>query len=332
MNHDAEITWLLEQRPDPAAPSRASTKAARAALLAHSAQRRRARQRSAGLAISLAITVALAIAVVIGRPGHASPHPAPARLAIAPSTAPHLPATGLNRSPLVRLAADVRRLGASRQPGNATLVVRYTVLDGHHWINGAAYGGYDLYTDSGHYYWAPNSLHQLRQVVKQGLSHSEPGDEARSLRRIAAAAAGSPAQARAAVLGHVAAPRSSHGQKPAPGPPQIIDFRARNDSIVWLNATEALAAGAGSPSVRAACIKALDTLNGVRERKDRVGSIRALRISYPDGPQQVAIWLNARTGVPIQERDGHDSITTYTVERVSAAHLPSHVAIHAHLR
>jgi hypothetical protein len=333
MNHDTEMNWLLEQRPDPAAPSRSSTETARAALLAHGAKRRRDRQRSGGLAIALAITIALTIAGLIGRPGHAAPRRAPVNLSIAPKTTIDDSAGGMHRSaPLVRLAADVRRLEARRQPGNATLVVRYTTLSGHHRIDAAAYGGYDLYTDSGRYYWAPNSLQQLRRVVKQGPSHGEPGNEARALRRIAAAAAGSPAQARAAVLGHVAAPLSSRAQKHAPGPPQIIDVRARDDSIVWLNATEGLAAGAGSPSVRAACIKALDTLNGVHESSDRIGPIRALRVGYPDGHQQVVIWLNARTGVPIQERDGHDSTTIYSVERVTAAHLPSHMTIQSHLR
>ncbi len=165
-------------------------------------------------------------------------------------------------------------------------------------------------------------------MVKQGPSHSEPGNETRVLRRIAAAAAGSPAQARAAVLGHVADPLSSRDRERAPGPPQIIDFRARDDSIVWLNATQALAAGAGSPDVRAACIKALDTLNGIRETSDRVGGTRALRVSYPDGHQQVTIWLDARTGVPIQERDGINSTTTYAVERVNSARLSSRIPIH----
>lgn len=333
MNHDAEIDWLLEQRPDPAAPSRPSTEQARAALLAHGTKRRQARRRSARAAIGVTAAAAVALAVGISQLGHVAAHRSHARFAIAPRRATHAPAaSGHPSTPLVRLAADVRRLPARRQRGNATLVVRYTVLNGHHSTNGATYGGYDLYTDSDHYYWAPNSLEQLQQVVKQGPSHSEAGNEARALRRIAAAAAKSPAQARAAVLGHVAAPLSSKDQKGVPGPPQIIDLRARDDSIVWLNATRALAAGAGSQDVRAACIKALDTLQGVRETSDRVDGVRALRVSYPDGRQHVTIWLDAQTGVPIQERDGSDSTTTYTVDRVDIAHLPPRIQIHRHLR
>ena len=275
--------------------------------------------------VAVAVTVAAALVISLSGRSHA-------RLALAPSTAPRGPAVSPDRStPLVRLAAEVRRLPAHRQSGNATLVVRYTVLNGHPSINGAAYGGYDLYTDSGHYYWAPNSPEQLQQVVKDGPSHSEGGNEARVLRRIAAAAAGSPAQARAAVLGHVDAPVAKD-HKGEPGPPPIIDVPARDDSIVWLNATQALAAGAGSSDVRAACIKALDTLHAVRQTSVRVDGVRALRVSYPDGPQHVTIWLDARTGVPIRERDGNDSTTSYTVDRVNSAHLPSHIPIHAHLR
>ncbi len=214
MNHDTDLDWLLERWPDPAPPSRTSTEHARAALLAHGAKRRRDRRRSVTAAVGVTAVAGIGLAVGLSQLGHPPAH-RHARLGIAPRTVtPVAGAAPDGSTPLVRLAADVRRLAPGQRRGNATLVARYTVLNGHHSINGVVYGGYDLYTDSGRYYWAPDSLRQLRQLVTQRPSHSEPGDEARTLRRIAAAAGRSPAQARSAVLGHVTAPLSTRHQTP----------------------------------------------------------------------------------------------------------------------
>lgn len=360
MSHDTEIDWLLEERPEPDAPSSASTDRARAALLAHGDRVRRGRRRRSGaLAVGGVLAAGAAAAVVVGQGGqggHVARHRSHQTLAIAGRTDGRAPRTGARSStPLVALAADVRRLPARPQPGDATLVVRYTILDGHHRIGGAVYGGYDLYTDSGRYYYAPDSLAQLQQLVRSGQAVNLPGDEARALRTIARAAAGTPGQARSAILS-----TEPHHGRPTPmtaaqrrkfmrtlparirhrlsrrvitaleGP--VIDLRAHDDSLVWIDATTALAVGAGRPDVRAACIKALDTLHGVRETRARVHGVNALRVSFPDGPVQETVWLDARTGEPIQERDGSNSTTTYAVQRVTAAHLPAHVSLHSILR
>ena len=58
----------------------------------------------------------------------------------------------------------------------------------------------------------------------------------------------------------------------------------------------------------------------------------ALEVSFPDGNYLERIWLDATTGVPIQEKDGSNSATAYVVERVTAAHLPAQISPAARLR
>jgi len=111
------------------------------------------------------------------------------------------------------------------------------------------------------------------------------------------------------------------------------DLRLTEDSEVWDDATEALAVGAGRPDVRATAIKALSTLAGVTQTPTRVDGVSALEVTFPDGHNYLdRIWLDAATGVPIQEKDGDNSATAYTVERVTAAHLPAGISPSARLR
>ena len=53
---------------------------------------------------------------------------------------------------------------------------------------------------------------------------------------------------------------------------------------------------------------------------------------FPDGGTPEIIWLNASTGVPIQEQDGGDSATAFSVQRVTASRLPSEISPGARLR
>jgi hypothetical protein len=46
-----------------------------------------------------------------------------------------------------------------------------------------------------------------------------------------------------------------------------------------------------------------------------------LKVGFPDDGQPEIIWLNANSGVPVQEKDGSNSATTFEVERVTAANL-----------
>src|ERR1700689_2032436 len=70
------------------------------------------------------------------------------------------PTTSAVSSPLV-LLADTITAHADKQPGDATLVFRSTTF-----TDGTAPGsGYDLYTDSGPYYWSPTKSGLPGQVA-----------------------------------------------------------------------------------------------------------------------------------------------------------------------
>jgi hypothetical protein len=351
MIQDYDTDWLATHRPSPDAPSAAATTDARAALIAHGIRRQRARRRTGALAAVGVLVAGAAVIVAIGggpRPAAIGRSPAP--LAIAPPGAARGAATRTAPStPLVRLAADVRLMPTPPQPGDATLVVRDTLINGSHVVDGAVYGGYDLYTDSGQYYYAPDSLTQLQQQVDTHQTVPDSGNEAQALDTIAAAANDTPARAREATLSTF-----PHGLDPMPTPaqvkasdrkmerltrrrfPYVAPTRASwiltQDSDVWIAATEALAVGAGRSDVRAGAMKALSTITGVIQTQTEVDGASALKVEFPDDGQPETIWLNAQTGVPIQERDSPNSATAFSVQRVTVSHLPSQISPHARLR
>jgi hypothetical protein len=104
------------------------------------------------------------------------------------------------------------------------------------------------------------------------------------------------------------------------------------DSDLWIAATEALAVGAGRSDVRAGAMKALSTISRVIQAQTKVDGVSALKVEFPDDGQPETIWLNAQTGVPIQEQDPGNSATAFSVQRVTASHLPSQISPHAQLR
>jgi hypothetical protein len=352
MTDDYDLDWFAQHRPHPDPPSRAVTRHARSALIAHGAGRRRARRRTGALiAAGGVVAAAVVFFVTSGSAGpavSARPH---VSIAVAPVTTrqagTHGSAVAPGGTPLVRLAADVHRISSPPQPGDATLVVRDTFLNGQHVIDGAVYGGYDLYTDSGQYYYAPDSLAQLQQTYDTHQTVIDSGNEARRLDVLAAAADGTPAQARAALL----STEPNDGQGPTPAQERAFlrqlplrlrrefeaaaahpDLRLSQDSEIWGDATEALAVGAGRSDVRAAAIKALSTLAGVVQTPTQLDGVSALEVTFPDGNYPERIWLDATTGVPMQEKDGDNSATAYAVERVTAAHLPAAIPSTARLR
>ena len=142
------------------------------------------------------MTAAVALAGVIAiahRPGHsaATASTAAPRVAIVPQ---HHPVSG--HPVLLRLADDVTQ--APAPPGNATLVVRH-----HTFPDQTDFWGYDLYEDSGAYYYG-GTLDQLRQSL------ADPGNGDKELGGILTAAAHSanatPAQAASAIYQAAPAP------------------------------------------------------------------------------------------------------------------------------
>jgi hypothetical protein len=349
MNHDYDIDWLAEHRPEPSTPSPVTTGRARASLLAHGTRERRRRRASVAIGALGAVAVAGAAVAIAAGAGHPASGRALTAIAIAPPPATTTAPRVAPSTPLVRLASYVRLLPPKPQPGDATLVVRDTVIDGVHETDGAVFGGYDLYTDSGQYYYAPDSLAELQQAVDARQVVIDSGNEAQALNTIAAAANGTPAQAREATLSTF-----PHGLDPMPTPaevrasdrkleqmikrpvPYLAPTRARyirsQDSDLWIAATQALAVGAGRSDVRAGAMKALSTITDVTQTLSEVDGVRALKVDFPDDGQPEIIWLNARTGVPIQEQDGGSSATAFEVERVTAANLPSRISPSARLR
>jgi hypothetical protein len=86
------------------------------------------------------------------------------------------------------------------------------------------------------------------------------------------------------------------------------------------------------PPVAAALRQLSPTLAGVIQKPTRVDGQRALEVIFPDDHFPERIWLDAATGVPIQEKDGATSATVFAVERVVAAHLPLQLSPASRLR
>ncbi len=341
-----ELRWLADRRPDQGAAEASSTARARGELLAHARGRRRRRRAAEGLAAAAALA-AVAVGVILDTGSSVAPPAQPSsgnvtRRASAPPNAGVAGSAHVGHSQLVSLALHVRATPTPHQPGNATLVVRDTRIDGHHTIDGAVYGGYDLYTDAGVYYYAPDSLVQLQQLVnahKPSIGGSGLGRVVPTLARYAGQP---PWRVRKAM--YRAEPHASAAQirrELSTLPPRVRRFyephrvspaqaRLSIDSLDYIDATEALAIGAGRADVRAGAMEVLSTLKGVREHVTRLDGVRALRVTYPNtlsgrlvADATETIWLDAQTGVPIQEQDGPTSATRFIVLRVDTDHLPA---------
>jgi hypothetical protein len=283
---------------------------------------------AAGFGIAAAAVAVTLIATSTPQPPAASPR----SVAGGPTTA---------SSPLV-LLADTITASANKQPGDATLVFRTTFTDGQ-----APGSGFDLYTDSGPYYWAPTESGLPAQIA----AHHNQGDGLFT-REIAAAeyaVHGNLAIARErmadapdpALAGKSAAAQMSPrllkvkaellGVKAAPGQSLAAAYdKAYTDNWVWSDATDALEAGAGNPQVRAGVLRLLSTVSGIVVTHGTLDGQPTLVVgdvtpgSNGNGTSEGAMTLNASTGVPLEYTDGPvgqtpESTTTYKVSRVTVA-------------
>ena len=293
---------------------------------------------TAGLGIAAAAVAVTLIATSTSRPPAASPRPLAGGPAASHSAAPATPAVS---SPLV-LLADTISASAHKQPGDATLVFRTTTL-----TDGQAGGGFDLYTDSGPYYWAPAESGLPAQIASHhnlgdGLftreiaaaEYAVNGDLATARERMAYApapanAGKSPAAQMSPKLLKVKA--ELLGVQAAPGQSLAAAYdKAYIDSWVWGDATDALEAGAGNPQVRAGVLRLLSTVSGVVVTHGTLDGQPTLVVGdvtpslNGHGRSEAVVTLNASTGVPLKYTDGTvgktpDTTTTYQVSRVTVA-------------
>ncbi|MGD0705315.1 MAG: hypothetical protein ABSA02_36195 [Trebonia sp.] len=309
------------------------------------ARHRRPRRRmltvggTAGLGIAAAAVAVTLIATSTARPPAAPARPVAGGTAQAHGTTPATPTVS---SPLVLLADNITA-SAHNQPGDATLVFRSTTF-----TDGTAPGsGFDLYTDSGPYYWAPTESGLPAQIAAHhnlggGLftreiaaaEYAVSGDLATARERMASAP--DPANAGQLPSAHMIpallkAKAEMMGVKAAPGQSLAAAYdKAWLDNWVWGDATDALEAGAGNPQVRAGVLRLLSTVSGVVVTHGTLDGQPTLVVGdvtpalNGQGSSEGAMTLNASTGIPLEYTDGlvgqtPDSTTTYQVSRVTVA-------------
>ena len=307
------------------------------------ARHRRPRRRvlaiagTAGFGIAATAVAATLIATSASRPPAASPRPLAGGPAASHSATP--PAVS---SPLV-LLADTISASARKQSGDATLVFRSTTF-----TDGEAPGsGFDLYTDSGPYYWARTESGLPAQIAAHhnlggGLftreiaaaEYAVHGDLATAREQMAGAPdpaneGRSPSSQMSPAL--LKAKAEMLGVKAAPGQSLAAAYdKAFTDSWVWSDATDALEAGAGNPQVRAGVLRLLSTVAGVVVTHGTLDGQPTLVVGEVtpslngNGTSEAAMTLNASTGIPLEFTDGPvgqtpDSTTTYQVSRVTVA-------------
>jgi hypothetical protein len=207
---------------------------------------------------------------------------------------------------LVSLAADVAEQPAPTV-GDATLVDRAEAAN-------PGYGGWDLYTDDGHYYYAYDRA-DLPAQVKDGDDQGDGGFG----REVAAALY--------AVDGDLAAARLRMSEAPMDPGKQIAPTPQTFDNRVWDFGMDALIAGSSNPKVRAGVLRLYSTLPEVTVTHTVVDGQQALTLTaaapaLPAGYTET-LNINAATGVPLtfegMQNNKSDVTVTYTSTRVTVA-------------
>lgn len=260
------------------------------------------RRRAIGLRASLAAGAAAAVAAIA---------------LVATSSGPAF------ASPLVRLAANV--ITSAPPVGDATLVARTT----------AGVTVYDLYTDSGQYFFSPTESGLSSQV-------STNNDQADGLyvREIAAAklATSGNVETAAQDMDNAANdPNQSVGSPPpaisariAADKAAAANLQSANlfDSWVWEDSLGAMIAGSGDPQVRAGVLQILATLPDVTVSSSTSGGQTTDVLTAgaaEEGPgYSEQLTINATTGIPVSfvgGVPGETPLTTvnYQVSRVTTS-------------
>jgi hypothetical protein len=244
--------------------------------------RRRVRLTQSGIGVG---AVAVAAVVAVGATGVSQPVPSPKPQASGPHTT--TPSIAVNGS-LVSLAADVATESAPTV-GDATLVHRAEAAN-------PAYGGWDLYTDDGHYYYALN-----RTDLPEAARKNEDVGNGIFAREIAAAIY--------AVHGDLQTARLRMAEAPQlPGQPVVPPTPKTFDNRVWDFGMDALVAGSSNPQVRAGVLRLYATLPDVTVTDTTVDGQPALTLSagtaeLPPGYTET-LNINADTGVPLTFQGG----------------------------
>lgn len=245
---------------------------------------------------------------------------------------------------LTELAAYITSTPAP-QAGDATLVQRTQTYPDR-----SATVGFDLYTDSGEYFYAPTEAGlpgAIRSNANQGdgmfareiaaAQYAVSGNLTVADQRMAYApfADGKPPTATAAQLAQdaqIVAQKLAAAGKTDPSLLQRIKAGTNTfnaDNYIWMDSEDALQAGAGNAQVRAGVLRILSTLPGITVTHTQVAGQPALAITASGEPDLPAnyhetITIDATTGIPISLVGGTDgaapSVTvTYHVSRVTVS-------------
>ena len=250
------------------------------------------------------IGVAAVVAAVAGTGLAPAPAPRPAApsAATSSSTAP-TPVHHDGTAPLLQLAAAVQR--APLPAGDAWLIRR------SEYFQNPPYVSYDLYTDTGKYYWSQTES-GLPAALASGADASLGADA--TLAAAAAEAAGGDVAGAVQRLLTWAGPNL---------PPTEADNR------VWVTCTTSLPSVAYSPTLRAGVLRILAQLPGVQVTRTRTAGQPTLSLTA--GPQEFGglalqedFVIDATTGMPVADLQGKPGgrlalVTSYQVSRVTLA-------------
>jgi hypothetical protein len=300
-------------------------------------------------AVAAAAAVAVAF-VATSKPNTARPPAALASASAAPSsTAASAKATPPSSASLVvnsRLitVADVIKSHEGPLPGNASLILRTQTNGGVPALN------FDLYTDSGDYYYGMTRSALIEAVashdnISGGLSvrevaaalYAANGDLAAARVRMINATPNpfglgdTPAEKKALAKGIAAdnaAMRKRDKSIKISGPDKGKALQEDYDNYIWNNCMDALTEGGGNPQVRIGVLRLLATVPEVTVKTSTTDGQSTLTLTAStalfDGITDQVLTINASTGMPISSETGSpgqqpSSVTTYQISRVTLA-------------